>query len=381
MSNLLRWFTIALSVVGLLVAVYAVASAQEKAVPPPLARPASVNPFASGVAALAIVEPAGRDVAVVAPEPALVTKVHVDVGDDVEQGQPLFELDTRTLQADLLRAQAAVAAAEAEIERWHALPRAEDRPPLTARVARGQALLEDSEDRLRLEQDAAKRGANNPRDVSIARFARDAARAELAQAQADLAKLEAGGWRPDLDIAVAQRDARKAEVDALKVLTDRMIVRAPRDGMILRRTIETGEFATTSSDQPAMILGDLRQLRVRAQVDEEDIALVARLSTTPAGQASASADSQAKPAADSSAPPTALARRRGAVPTEFPLRLVRIEPFARPKSDLIGSNVERVDTRVIDVLFEVLAPAANQPGATVPLIPGQAVDVFINTAE
>jgi hypothetical protein len=61
--------------------------------------------------------------------------------------------------------------------------------------------------------------------------------------------------------------------------------------------------------------------------------------------------------------------------------LVRIEQYARPKSDLIGSNVERVDTRVVDVLFEVLPAAADQPGAGVPLIPGQAVDVFINTAE
>lgn len=361
---MLRWFTILLSVVGLFVAIYAVASAQEKAVPPPLARPASINPYASGVAALAIVEPAGRDVGVVAPEPALVTKVHVDVGDSVTQGQPLFELDNRTLQADLLRAQAAVAAAESEIQRWHALPRAEDRPPLAAAVARATALLEDSEDRLRLEEDAAKRGATNPRDVSIARFARDAARAELARAQADLAKLDAGGWKPDLDIAVAQRDARKAEVDAIRVLMDRMVVRAPREGMILRRAIEPGEYATTSSSQPAMILGDLRQLRVRAQVDEEDIALVAQLNGAGEGASS-----------------RAIARRRGGVQTEFPLRFVRIEPFARPKSDLIGSNVERVDTRVVDVLFEVLAPAADQPGANVPLIPGQAVDVFINTAE
>jgi HlyD family secretion protein len=364
MSNWLRWLTILLSVVGLFVAIYAVAHAEEKTAPPPLARPASINPFASGVAALAIVEPAGRDVGVVAPEPALVTKVLVDVGDAVTQGQTLFELDTRTLQADLLRAQAAVAAAESEVQRWHALPRAEDKPPLIARVARARAFLEDSEDRLRLEEDASKRGANNPRDVSIARFARNAAQAELAQAQADLDKLEAGGWKPDLDIATAIRDARKAEVDALKVLMDRMIVRAPRDGMILRRAIEPGEFATSSGDRPAMILGDLRQLRVRAQVDEEDIALVAGLSTTAANDST-----------------RAVARRRGGVPTEFPLRLVRIEPFARPKSDLIGSNVERVDTRVVDVLFEVLPAAANQPGATVPLIPGQAVDVFINTAE
>jgi multidrug resistance efflux pump len=280
----------------------------------------------------------------------MVVKVHVDVNDEVTQGQALFELDTRPLEAELVRAQAGVVAAQAEVDRWHALPRAENLPPLKAFVERARAVLADREEQLRLAEDAQRRGANTTRDVSAARYARDSAQAELDGALADLASAQAGGWRPDLAIATATLDQRRAGVAALELLKDRLVVRAPRAGRVLRRQIEAGEFATTDASRPALILGDLSRLHVRAQVDEEDIALV-----------------------DQS--PRAIARTRGSVQRELPLRLVRVEPFARPKTDLIGVNSERVDTRVIDVVFEVQPPADGTPGPT--LYPGQALDVFI----
>jgi len=344
-----RWVTILLAVLGLAVAIVAVSSARDEKAELPLARPASVNPFASGVAALGIVEPTGRDVAIVAPEAGLVAAVHAEVGRAVKAGEPLFELDTRVLRADLIRARASVESAKAEIARWHALPRAEDLPPLEAAVARARAQVADIDEQLRLTEQTVSRGAGTDRDVSSVRYAAEAARADLARAEADLAKARAGGWEPDLAIARAQLAQREAEVAALEMLMGRLVVRAPRDGVVLRRGVEPGEYATTDASRPPMILGDLSRLSVRAQVDEEDIALVGN-------------------------EPKAVARTRGSVQRDVPLRLTRIEPYARPKTDLSGANVERVDTRVIDVVFEVTAPPDT------PLFPGQAVDVFIEAS-
>ena len=132
-------------------------------------------------------------------------------------------------------------------------------------------------------------------------------------------------------------------------------MRAPRDGRILRRTIEAGESASFDQGRPALILGDLRNLRVRAQIDEEDIALLAPLLKDAGKQ-------------------QALARTRGAIVIDVPLRLVRVEPFARPKADITGANTERVDTRVIDVVFEM----TQEP--RFPIFPGQALDVFIEAS-
>jgi multidrug efflux pump subunit AcrA (membrane-fusion protein) len=193
-----------------------------------------------------------------------------------------------------------------------------------------------------------QRNALSERELSAARFSLEAAQAELVKVQADLAKAKAGGWQPDLVVAQAQFGLQEQEVAALKLLIERLTVRTPRAGVVLRRDIEPGEFVTNEAARPALILGDLSKLHIRAQVDEEDIALVGAASE-------------------------AVATTRGAARTKVPLRFLRIEPYARPKTDLFGVNTERVDTRVIDVVFE----AGETAGA---IYPGMSVDVFIEAS-
>lgn len=362
---MLRWITIVLALAGISVAVYATLTSKQETPVLPLSRQPTVNPFASGIAALGIVEPAGQDVAIVAPEQAIVTSVLVDVNDSVKKDQPLFELDSRLLQADLVRAQAAVDAARAELTRWAALPRAEDVPPLEAALARAKAQLADRAEQLRLTESAEAVGANTNRDVSIARFARDSAQAEVDRAAADLARLKAGGWQPDKLVLEAQLRQAEAQVRSLQLRVERLTVRAPRDGQILRRSIEPGESASVEQSRPALIMGDLRTLRVRAQIDEEDIAMLGPMLKAASGAGSASLQASTQ---------KAVARTRGAIVVDIPLTLVRVEPFARPKNDITGANTERVDTRVIDVVFEVVGDIS------VPVFPGQALDVFIEAA-
>jgi HlyD family secretion protein len=345
---MIKWFTILLAIAGVLLGAATVRTAYQQAPDIPPSRPPSINPFGRGVASLGKIESREREVEIAAPQPGLVTAVLADVGDVVDAGQPLLQLDVRPLQADLVRAQAAVLAAQAEIDRWHALPRVEDIPPLEAAVEQFNALLLDRQERLKLTEDARQRGGATDRDVSREIYAVQEAKAALQRAGADLLKMRAGGWKPDLAVAQANLAGAQAEVEALTLLNERLTVRAPRRGIILRRSIEPGEYASADPARPAMILGSPDSLRVRAQVDEEDIGLV--------GPASA-----------------AVARTRGAVVQEIRLTLVRIEPFARPKTDLTGANIERVDTRIIDVIFDVTSTATS------PLYPGQAVDVYIDS--
>src|SRR4051812_37867782 len=122
---MIRWATILLAVFGLLLAVYTVATARHQPPKAPLEAEPSVNPFTAGIAATGIVESASRDVQIAAPEGALATRVFVEVGDTVKVGDPLFELDPRALQADLAKAKAARDAAEANLKRIQAQPRAE----------------------------------------------------------------------------------------------------------------------------------------------------------------------------------------------------------------------------------------------------------------
>ena len=106
-----------------------------------------------------------------------------------------------------------------------------------------------------------------------------------------------------------------------------------------------GEFANTNPNEPLMILGEVTTLQVRADVDEQNAPLV-------------------------HANQPAVAFLKGSTRDSLPLRFVRIEPFVIPKRSLTGDSTERVDTRVLQIIFEL-----DRPG--VPLYVGQQVDVFI----
>jgi hypothetical protein len=64
---------------------------------------------------------------------------------------------------------------------------------------------------------------------------------------------------------------------------------------------------------------------------------------------------------------------RGNANLKTPLTFVRFEPFVVPKKSLTGDSTERVDTRVLQVIYRV----ADQK---VPLFVGQQMDVFIDAS-
>lgn len=342
-----KWITIILSIAGLAVGVYVVATSGEKPPNQPPAAPPSVNPFRNGIAATGTIEARSRNIAIGSPVGAIVIAVPVEVNQTVKAGDELFRLDTRELEAQLLRAAAALDVSRAQLTRLEAQPRQEDLPPLVAAVDRAKARLADVEDWHRTLTAAHRDEAVSSNEVTRARFSLDLARSELAAAQATLDQAKAGAWAPDLRIARSSVEQAQADVDAVRLLIERMTVRSPISGVILKRNVDPGRFAPADPTSAAIMVGDLSALRVRAQIDEED---------APRLREGA----------------TAVARVRGASEQGIPLTMIRIEPLASPKSSLTGSVTERVDTRVIEVLFEL------GPGAAARLFPGQVVDVYVD---
>jgi multidrug efflux pump subunit AcrA (membrane-fusion protein) len=356
--------TIILAAAGMLFALWVVATAKEKTPNPPPAYPPSINPFGRGIVALGVVESASRDVEIAAPEAGRVEAVAVAVGQKVKAGDPLFSLDTTALEAEMLRAVAARDSAAAELARQKAWPRPEDIPPLEAAVNEARARLDDAADRLRSLQDAQEQSAATHDEVSRQKFLVQTNRAALAQAQANLDKYRAGAWTQDVRVAEANLAQAEANVRALQKQIERLHVRSPIDATVLKRNVEPGEYASVggggmgssnSASTAAMVLGDLSSLRVRAQVDEEDMPLL---------RAGAMAKARVR---------GPLSRERG----ELDLKMLWIEPLAGPKRQITNASTELVDTRVVEVIFE-LRPE-DQKGVT--LYPGQVVDVYIDAPE
>jgi multidrug resistance efflux pump len=242
-----------------------------------------------------------------------VLKVHVAVSDHVKEGDALFELDDRELRAQLLGSEAQVEVAKANLMVAEAqLVKARDS------LARLQAVP----DPRAISQDDLKNRAN---EVLVTEAQVTAARAASAAAQAD--------------------------VERTKLLMDRLVVRAPREGTILQSNIRPGEYASPSGKTAPMVLGDLGKLQVRADVDEQNAPLIR---VGQSGEAFLKGDSK----------------------TPIPLHFVRIEPFVIPKVSLTGASTERVDTRVLQVIFSI-----DRMPEGMPLYVGQQVDVFIRTAD
>lgn len=139
----------------------------------------------------------------------------------------------------------------------------------------------------------------------------------------------------------------EAAVKVIETVIERSTIRAPIDGTVLQVNIRVGETVERNPfDLTAHILfGSTSPLHMRVEIDEDDAWRI--LPNEPA-----------------------IAYVRGNSSISVPLTFLYIEPFIIPKKALTGSNSERVDTRVLQVIF------AFDPG-DLPIYPGQLMDVYI----
>lgn len=335
----------AITLIFAVIAVIAMKPVQRKE-PPPFPPPAKM--LETAVGAVGLVEANTENIAVSTAVPGLVTSVFARSGDKVKAGQPLFSLDDRDLRAELLVRQSELRLARAELEKLARLPRPEDVPPAEARVREAQANFRDARIQQDLIESVSDRRAIREEDLQRRRQAAKAAEAKVDEAKAELSLLKAGAWQKDIDIARARVEQAESRVKRVTTEIERLTMRAPVDGMVLQSNIRLGQFAQTGSlGTPLMILGSISPLHVRADVDEHDAWRVRQ------GAA-------------------AMASPRGNGLLKIPLRFVRFEPYVVPKKSLTGDSTERVDTRVLQVIYRV---AADDPSFFV----GQQVDVYIES--
>jgi multidrug resistance efflux pump len=321
---------------------------------PPASPPRS--PFAATLACSGIVEAQSENIAVGSATPGVVVEVLVKVGDKVEAGAALFRLDDRDLRGELEVRKAAVSQATSDVIRLEAEPRAETIPPLVATVNEAKAAGIAAADSLRRSEELFLQGVITEQDVIGKREADAYARAALQKAEAELALREAGSWNYDRDVSraavlKAQADLAKVEIDI-----DRLTVRSYVAGEVLQVNVRPGEFVGAPPGQPLVVLGDVDRLHVRVDIDEFEI-----------GRFDSAAAARAVP--------------RGSAGDEYTLAFLRVEPFVVPKKSLTGDNSERVDTRVLQVIYGC-SPARD--GAAVAgkrLFVGQQVDVFIEVGD
>jgi HlyD family secretion protein len=311
---------------------------------PPSAPPAA--DFQHTVGAVGLVEASSENIAISTPVPGLVMQVQVKAGDVVKAGQKLFSLDDRDLRAELEVRRTALEVAGRKLAKLEQSPRAEEIPPAEARVREAEVALADAAVQQRLIESVTDRRAIREEDLQRRRLAAKAAEAKLDEAKAALSLLKAGSWEPEINIARAEIELAKANVKRLETDIERLTVCAPITGEILQLNVRSGEYAQSGPlTKPLIVMGETSRLNVRTDVDENE-----------AWRVSAGAPAEAA--------------ERGNSGLKVQLEFVRFEPYVVPKKSLTGDSTERVDTRVLQVIYRFKGPNA-------PFRVGQQLDVFI----
>ncbi|MEO8698740.1 MAG: efflux RND transporter periplasmic adaptor subunit [Kofleriaceae bacterium] len=257
--------------------------------------------------------------------PGRIVEILVDEGDPVKAGQVLARLDDRLSRARVGAAEAQLAQAKARYLLARRGPRSEDLAAARAEADAAAAAASHRVSEQHRSEQLGKVGA-----VADAVVDADDAAARVAAAQANAAtaryqSLSRGTRTEQVEEAAASIALAQAELDAAKVALDQMTLRAPTDGVILRRTAEVGALVTLMTPAPVVSLADLRRLEIRAEIDEADVAAI---SVGQAAYATAEAFGDRK----------------------FPVRIVRVTNELGRKTVRDDDPRARVDTRVLEVI-------------------------------
>jgi HlyD family secretion protein len=216
------------------------------------------------------VEPWSGEIKIAAPVLGRIGEVLVAVNDRVFVGEPLIRIEDDEARARIATADAQIALRKRARNDQLTSSRAAERRRAEDWVAdaeRGVFEAQASVDQAA----AARRGAHaSEADVAAARVALARERDRLKQRRSELRNLEDDKNTPLPTQTEGALNVARAELLLAQAGLEKLAIRAPVDGTVLRVNARPGELATPAAPQPLMLIGDISQLRVRAELDERD---------------------------------------------------------------------------------------------------------------
>ncbi|MEW6131065.1 MAG: efflux RND transporter periplasmic adaptor subunit [Acidobacteriota bacterium] len=296
------------------------------------------------VAAPGRVEPISEEIKVSSEIRGKLQEVRVEEGDLVKRGQIIAVLVNDDYQAEVDSAVAQLKQKEAELRRVINGARQQERREAWQGVEEAKAQMENAQAEMNRRRALYEKGV-------IAREESDRAEREF---KVTKARFDAAAERHSfVDDEAREEDRAKAEaevalsrarLDEVKAILEKCFVRAPIDGVILRKHMKSGESVSEMRENPIVTMADISKLRVRVDVDEADIG---KLQIGQRAYVTAEAFAGEK----------------------FYGRIVRIGQLLGKKNIRTDEPTERVDTKILETLIEL------EDGQK--LTPGLRVDSFI----
>lgn len=195
-----------------------------------------------------------RQVNVSANTTGRVTRVAVEEGQRVKAGQFLLEIDPKQLEGQLQRGEASVAAAQSSL--------------MSARtsVEQSRANLELARQNLKRQQDLWKGELTTRENL------------ERAQNEVAIREAELRAREQDIETNEARIKQEQASLSTTRYNLNQIIITAPMDGLVTRRSIEEGETAVLGTMNNAgsvlLTIADMSVIEAEVEVDETEIPTV-----------------------------------------------------------------------------------------------------------
>jgi multidrug resistance efflux pump len=235
-------------------------------------QPKAVSPYAA--TAVGRIDAAGESRQLVAATDGVIDQLLVARGDSVSAGQSLLKVNCGPRLAEINARAAMSQKTSAAAVTVRSGPRAQEVEIANAQISAAQSALREQEQRLSMAQGLIDEGFISKRDVAARTNARDAAQAELQSRIEQRALLQAGARGSEIAEANAAARAANADISVAQSLAAQCTLKSPISGHVLQILRREGEFSGASQGTPLIVVGDLSQLIVRAELNERDAAKV-----------------------------------------------------------------------------------------------------------
>lgn len=189
--------------------------------------------------------------------------IYVDYNSIVKKGQLIARIDPQSFQLRVNQAMADLEAARAT-----ALTQRANVVALGAEIARVKVMYADAEREYKRNQMLYEKSFVSAAVLDKAQATLDAMREQVKAAQAQLAVGES--QVRNAEAVVKQRDSQLSQA---RVDLDRTEIRAPVDGIVVKKSVEPGQTVAASLQAPELfvIAQDLRQMQVDTSIDESEV--------------------------------------------------------------------------------------------------------------
>jgi HlyD family secretion protein len=198
-----------------------------------------------------------------------IREMRFEEGDAIRAGDLIALLDEGPYQDQVSLAKAQLAQSEANLTKAINGPRPQEIDQARAQVAQAQANVENADLTFQRESELRKTNAISRQEFDNATAAKDANRAQLRAAQANLALLEAGSRQEDIDAVRAQVQHDKSNLETAQLNLSDCQLLAPSDGVIITRALEPGAIVAAGTSVYSLCL--YSPVWIRTYVDERDL--------------------------------------------------------------------------------------------------------------